>query len=151
MSPNEEHVIHAERSEPHRKEGTGRRILVVDDSHEAREALGQIFARCGYAVETASDGAAAIDRLKATPVDAVVLDLQMPEHDGFETLAYIRDHRRGLPTLLLTGMPPDDIQHEMLRSGTDELPPLFMKPVDPDQILTVLDLLLTGELPPRVS
>lgn len=151
MPPDDERLIHDREPTGNGTGALGRRVLVVDDSHDAREALGQLLARNGYTVETAADGAAAIDRLKATPVDAVLLDLQMPEHDGFETLAYIRSHRRGLPTILLSGMPPDEIQQEMLRSGTEELPPLFQKPGDYDQILALLDMLLSGDLPPRIA
>lgn len=128
-----------------------RRVLVVDDSHEIREALGELLRRNGYAVEIASDGHQAVERLKSTPVDAVLLDLQMPGSDGFETLNYLREHRRGLPTILLSGMPPDEIQQEMIRKGTDALPPFFQKPGDYDQILAVLEMLLTGALPPNLD
>ena len=126
-------------------------VLIADDSRTTREALGELLRRHGYAVETAADGGAAVDRLKNVRVDGLILDLHMPEHDGFETLAYVRTHRRGLPTVLLSGLPPDEIQSEMIRTGTPELPPLFQKPADYDQLLGVLGLLLSGDLPPRVG
>ena len=132
--------------------GDGRRcVLVADDSATAREGLSRLLAGHGYHVETAADGLDAVELLKSTKVDALVLDLHMPGHDGFETLRYLRDHRRGLPTVLLSGLPPDEIQREMTRTGTDELPPLFQKPADFDQLLGVLDLLLAGVLPTRVG
>ena len=126
-------------------------VLIADDSRTTREALGELLRRQGYGVETAADGADAVERLKSTVVNALILDLHMPGHDGFETLAYVRAHRRGLPTVLLSGLPPDEIQNEMVRTGTAELPPLFQKPADYDQLLLVLGLLLNGELPPRVG
>ena len=122
-------------------------VLVADDAKMAREALGELLVREGYHVETAADGLAAIDKLKAVDVNALILDLHMPEHDGFETLGYIREHRRGLPCILLSGLPPDEIQSEMIRTGTDTLPPLFQKPADYDQLLGILSMMLAGDLP----
>jgi CheY-like chemotaxis protein len=125
------------------------RVLIADDSKTERAALGRLLAESGYEVETASDGHLAIELLKSVEVDGVVLDLHMPEHDGFEVLRYIREHRRGLPCVLLSGLPPNEIQNEMIRTGTAELPPLFQKPADIDLLLRVLGMLLSGELPPR--
>ena len=122
-------------------------VLVADDSKIAREALGELLSREGYHVETAADGLDAVERLKSVPIAAMILDLQMPRHDGFETLSYIREHRRGLPCILLSGLPPDEIQQEMIRTGTDTLPPLFQKPADYDQLLGVLSMMLAGDLP----
>ncbi len=126
-------------------------VLIADDSKGAREALGELLVRAGYHVETAADGTQAIELLKSAKVDALVLDLHMPGEDGFAVLAYIRQHRRGLPCILLSGLPPNEIQSEMIRTGTEELPPLFQKPADYDMLIGVLDMLLSGDLPPRVA
>ena len=122
-------------------------VLVADDEPAVRQALGKILDREGYAVETAADGAEAIDRLKTRKVDALLLDLHMANHDGFETLAYVREHRRGLPMILLTGLSPSEIQQAMRQTHIDQLPPLFEKPCDPDQLLGVIELMLRGDLP----
>jgi CheY-like chemotaxis protein len=132
-------------------EPTRPRILLADDEQKVRDATGAILHQAGFDVETAADGKQAVERLKSVKVDALVLDLQMPEHDGFETLEYVREHRRGLPIVLLSGLPPDEIQGRMVRRGTEELPPLFQKPCDPDMLLSVLEMLLAGELPPSVQ
>jgi DNA-binding response OmpR family regulator len=91
-----------------------------------------------------------VEILKDARIDAVLLDLQMPGHDGFETLEYLQEHRRGLPVLLLSGLPADEIQDRMHRLSSGQLPPLFLKPCDYDQLLDVLDLMLSGELPPNL-
>lgn len=122
-------------------------VLVADDSEIVREALGQILLASGYDVETVADGAAAVSVLKSAKIDALLLDLQMPGSDGFETLRYVQEHRRGLPTILMSGLPADEIQLRMNRLESGELPPLFLKPCDYDQLLNVLDLMLHGELP----
>ena len=69
------------------------------------------------------------------------------EKDGFDVLTYLQGHRKSLPVILLSGMPVDEIQHEMHRLPNRELPPLFIKPIDPGQLVNVLELQLSGELP----
>ena len=77
----------------------------------------------------------------------MLLDLHMPEVDGFEVLGYLQEHRRALPVILLSGMPLHKIQHRIHTLPTPELPPLLIKPIDPDQLLGVLELQLSGQLP----
>jgi CheY-like chemotaxis protein len=123
------------------------RILLCDDSPVERLALAHFLRGQGYAVDEAADGDAAILHLKHRPVDLMLLDLQMPEIDGFGVLSYVQEHRRSLPVILLSGMPLHQIQHKMHVLPTRELPPLLIKPVDPDQLLGVVELQLNGQLP----
>jgi two-component system chemotaxis response regulator CheB len=67
----------------------GRRVLVVDDSAVAREVLSTVLRRGGFDVETASGGAAAIQRIRLRRPDVIVLDLEMPEMSGLEFLEHI--------------------------------------------------------------
>ena len=123
------------------------RLLLVDDSPVERLALAHFLRGYGYAVDEAGDGDAAILSVKHRSVDAVLLDLQMPQVDGFAVLRYLQEHRRALPVILLSGMPLKQIQHKMNGLRTPELPPLLLKPIDPEQLLDVLDLQLSGQLP----
>ena len=134
-------------SEDVTSEGPSARLLVCDDSHIERLALANFLRGTGYDVHEARDGADAISHIKQKPVDLVLLDLQMVGHDGFEALSYIQEHHAALPVILLSGMPVDQIQHKMNRLHKPELPPLLLKPVDPDQLLQVVALQLSGELP----
>jgi hypothetical protein len=59
----------------------------------------------------------------------------------------VQEHRRALPVILLSGMPVDEIQRNMQRRHQHELPPLLLKPVDPDQLIQMVELQLSGELP----
>ncbi len=124
-----------------------RTVLVADDDAGARHALGQILKLSGYRVELANDGKMAVQRLKETRIDALVLDLHMTGSDGFVALEYIQEHRKSLPLVLLTGLSAAEIQSLMRESKVEELPPLLEKPCDPDQLLGVLDLMLRGNLP----
>jgi DNA-binding response OmpR family regulator len=123
------------------------RILLCDDSPVERLALAHFLRGQGYAVDEAADGDAAILHLKNRTIDLVLLDLQMPDVDGFAVLKYMQEHRRALPTILLSGMPLHQIQHKMHGLPTPELPPLLIKPVDPNQLLGVVELQLSGHLP----
>ena len=97
-------------------------------------------------VDEAGDGSTALEHLKNREVDILLLDLQMPGLDGFDVLTYLQKHRRGLPVILLSGMPVDQIQQNIHGLPSQELPPLFLKPIDLTSLLQVLDLQLSGGL-----
>jgi len=127
--------------------GDNPRLLLCDDSPIERLALGHYLRSNGYAVDEAADGKSALQFLKNRNIDLLLLDLQMPELDGFDVLNYIAEHRRSLPVILLSGMPPEDIQDKMLSLRSRELPPLLLKPVDPEQLVEIVELQLSGNLP----
>jgi DNA-binding response OmpR family regulator len=123
------------------------RVLICDDSETERRALTHFLRDAGFLVDEARDGDAAIAHVKHRAVDLVLLDLHMPGTDGFEVLNYLKEHRSALPVILLSGMPLNKIQHRMHVLRTPELPPLLIKPIDPDQLLGLVELQLSGELP----
>lgn len=134
--------------EPHSVDETSRfRLLLCDDSPVERLALGHFLRGHGYEVDEAEDGASALAHLKNRRVDLMLLDLQMPGMDGFEVLDYVQEHRRALPVILLSGLPPDEIQHRMHGLRERELPTLFLKPIDPVRLVQVVSLRLADELP----
>jgi CheY-like chemotaxis protein len=122
-------------------------LLVADDSPLQRHALCDFLRQNGYDVAEASDGHAVLRHLKECEIDLLLLDLNMPQGDGFEVLSYLQEHRQALPVILLSGMPLDQIQHEMHRLRKQELPVLLLKPVDPQQLLQLVELQLSGEIP----
>jgi CheY-like chemotaxis protein len=122
------------------------RILLADDSPVERLALGHYLRRAGYEVDEAEDGKSTLSHLQNREIDLLLLDLQMPGMSGFEVLSYLQKHRRGLPVILLSGMPVDQIQLNMHNLPTQELPTLFLKPVDLDQLMHVLKLQLSGAM-----
>jgi CheY-like chemotaxis protein len=130
-----------------RDKGRAFRILLVDDSAVERLALGHFLRRAGYAVDEADDGRSALSYLQNREIDVLLLDLQMPGMSGFEVLSYLQTHRRGLPVILLSGMAVDQIELNMHGLPTQELPPLLLKPIDLEQLMQLLELQLSGELP----
>ena len=67
-----------------------RRVLVVDDERPIRSAASHILHRAGYKVDVAVDGLDALQRLRGSTADAVLLDMKMPVLDGFAFLEAIR-------------------------------------------------------------
>src|SRR5882672_8158487 len=72
------------------------RILIIDDEAEIRESLQTLLELEGYEVTTAANGAKGLARVGAKPFDLVLLDKALPDEDGFEVVAGIRerDHAR---------------------------------------------------------
>jgi PAS domain S-box-containing protein len=84
--------------------GRGETVLVVDDIPEQREIATEILNKLGYTVETAESGEAAVERLKQSAADLVVLDMIMqPGIDGLETFRRILAMRPGQKTIIASG------------------------------------------------
>ena len=92
----------------------GDRILLVDDEEEFVRALAKRLAARGLEVETASDGESAIEKIKGSEFDVIVLDLAMPNMDGIETLRRLRAIDPDLQVVLLTG-------HGTVKTGVEAM------------------------------
>ena len=84
--------------------GAGQRVLVVDDDQATRETLRRPMEAEGWLVDEAGDGQAALDRVAASRPALIILDLLMPEMDGFEFLGELRQRTewRSIPVVVLT-------------------------------------------------
>ena len=80
------------------------RILIVDDQSDILEMTQLVLSGAGYDVATASSGIEALDHLALRPCDLVLLDINMPEMDGWETLRLIRadDGLANLPVVMFS-------------------------------------------------
>ncbi len=123
------------------------RILLCEDARGERTALAHFLRRAGYTVEESATGNSAIAALKSLHIDLVMLDLHMPDGDGFNVLNYLYEHRQALPVVLMTGLEPDQIEQKMRHLRRTELPAMLMKPINPTQLLDLLELSLSGNLP----
>ena len=79
-----------------------KKVLVVDDEPVFLEVLSTRLRAEGYRVITASDGEAALKKIRTEKPDAVLLDILMPKLDGLKTLRKIRQSRKRLPVYVLT-------------------------------------------------
>jgi len=95
------------------------KVLVVDDHAVVREGVKFIVGRMpGFSVSSeASTGQEAIEKVRSTPCDVVVLDIGLPDQDGFEVLKNIRSERPNLPVLLFSMRPENQCGLRALRAG----------------------------------
>jgi DNA-binding NtrC family response regulator len=82
---------------------TSIRILIIDDEADFAHALSRRLRRLGASVNTALNAADAYEILETNPVDVVLLDMNMPDLNGLETLKIIRRNFEGVRVILLTG------------------------------------------------
>jgi len=78
------------------------RVLIVDDNEDVRCILALRLTRAGFAVQGAADGRAGLAALRGGHWDLVLLDLVMPEVDGFEFLSELRDGGAAPPVVVIT-------------------------------------------------
>jgi len=95
------------------------RVLVVDDDRTVSDVVSRYLTREGYQVETASDGAAALERAAARPPDLVVLDLMLPGMTGLEVCRRIRE-LAPIPVIMLTARGEEGDRVIGLELGADD-------------------------------
>jgi signal transduction histidine kinase/DNA-binding response OmpR family regulator len=124
-------------------------VLVIDDEVQLRDLLQTFLGENGYGVETAEDGRAAIEKVKAARFDVVICDLKMPGMDGIETIGRIREIRSDIQFIVLTAHGSFESAIESLRAGVfDFLPkPLLLK----DLLFSVRMALERSELLERLA
>jgi DNA-binding response OmpR family regulator len=114
------------------------RILAVDDEADIRELLRELLGRAGYEVEVADDGRAALRALFGAKPDLVILDVNMPGLDGWQTLERIRDVSE-VPVLMLTARTGELEKVRGLTRGADDY---VTKPFGRQELLARIQALL---------
>ncbi len=82
-----------------------KRLLLADDSAEIRESLGKLLRGAGYDVVFAAHGGHVLDRALNEPVDLLLLDLNMPQMDGWDALDHLATMKPSLPIIIITAQP----------------------------------------------
>jgi DNA-binding response OmpR family regulator len=114
------------------------RILVVDDDEDIRLLLRELLERASFTVDEASDGRAALRQLFVTPPALVILDVTMPDMDGYQTLERIRD-LSDVPVLMLTARTQELEKVRGLSAGADDY---VAKPFGRQELLARVQALL---------
>jgi DNA-binding response OmpR family regulator len=117
---------------------TERTILIVDDSTTERLIIESGLQQAGYSVLTAEDGRDGLHRLYESKPDLVILDVVMPELDGWGTLDRIRAVS-DVPVIMLTGRDEDEERIRGLRAGADDY---IGKPFTPEELLARIEAVL---------
>ncbi|MDQ6655519.1 MAG: SpoIIE family protein phosphatase [Verrucomicrobiota bacterium] len=105
-------------------------VLMVDDVEANRDVLSRQLRRQGYAVVIAASGPAALDQLRTTDVDLVLLDIMMPEMDGYEVLQRLKadEALRHIPVIMISALSELDSVVRCIELGAEDYLP---KPFNP--------------------
>jgi len=119
-------------------------VLVVDDSLSMRKILQMDLENAGFKVHTASTGLEALDLLEQVPIDILILDLEMPEMDGFELMSVLRDDKNlsKIPNLVITSRAGSKHRNKAFELGADAY---LVKPYNREIVLDTLKKLVQGE------
>jgi serine phosphatase RsbU (regulator of sigma subunit) len=108
----------------------GARVLVVDDNPMNRDLLARRVARLGHTVALAEHGRDAVTQLEAAPFDIVLLDIEMPELNGYEVLEWLKadPERARIPVIMISAVQETEDIARCIALGADDFLP---KPFDP--------------------
>jgi DNA-binding response OmpR family regulator len=118
-------------------------VLVADDDDDIRLLVGELLRRSGYAVHEVANGREALRTFHAQRPDLVILDVSMPELDGWQTLERIRE-LSDVPVLMLTAKAAEADRVRGLRGGADDY---VVKPFARDELLARVEALLRRAAP----
>jgi two-component system, sensor histidine kinase len=113
------------------------RVLVVDDNRISQQVIRAMLSKGGWPVDCVSSGEDALSRLAAQSYSLVLMDIQMPGLDGYETTRRLRqlfDHQH-IPVLALTADVSDDVRQQCREAGMDDF---LQKPVHIRQLLSAV-------------
>ena len=120
-----------------RPDGSNVRVLVVDDESQNRYLLEVLLGGEGFEVESASNGRQALAAARLRTPDLVISDILMPEMDGYEATALIRQDPRWkkLPIIAVTAKAMKDDQERCLAAGSNDY---LAKPIDLDRLFSLI-------------
>jgi DNA-binding response OmpR family regulator len=120
------------------------RILVIEDNADLAYGLRNNLEIEGYAVEIANDGAKGLRRARESRPDVIVLDLMLPELDGFRVLRELRASNLTMPVLILTARGEESDKVRGLKLGADDY---VTKPFGLLELLARIEALLRRNVP----
>ena len=108
-------------------------VLIVDDNEMNRDVLSRRLQREGYLVSTAEDGVKALSMMSAEAYNIVLLDIMMPDMDGFETLTNMRNlnNCKDIPVIMLTSVNEMDDVKKCIGLGANDY---VLKPYNMDDL-----------------
>lgn len=107
------------------------RILVIDDEPAIVQLCLTVLGRLGHEVNGVTDGAEALRKLAAAPIDLIVVDYKMPGMNGFEVIRRARALNRGLRIVLITGHGTREVVGEAIDGGVNGI---LVKPFTPSEL-----------------
>ena len=120
---------------------TNKKVLIVEDSKAQNKMLQFLFTAKGCIVEYANNGIEALEVLKETTPDAIILDLMMPEMDGFELCERLKENEQyeETPIIILSTLQEDANKERLISMGACDYVEKPFKPADlVDRVAKVL-------------
>lgn len=114
-------------------------ILVVEDDRHTRLLMQTILEDAGYQAFTAEDGQKALDAMDSQHIDLIIMDIMMPNMDGYELTQELRNAGYDMPILMVTAKIEAEDKKKGFRAGTDDY---MTKPVDEEEMLLRIKALL---------
>lgn len=110
------------------------RVLVVDDEEKNRMLLRDSLEVKGFVVEEATNGREALDKIAARPPDAVLLDVMMPEMDGYEACRMLKNNptTAAIPVIMITALSDREERLSGIKEGANDF---LTKPIDVQEVL----------------
>ena len=117
------------------------RILVVDDDADNRAMITHFLSSWGFVVDAAKNGRIALERVESEPPDLVLLDLEMPEMDGFEACERLKTNPKTewIPVIIFTGLEKMSHRIRGFQHGADDY---VLKTVEPDELRSRIESVL---------
>ena len=114
--------------------------LIVEDDPAIRKLVEKLLARKGIAIDTAHDGRQAIEKIRAGTYSVLILDLMIPEVNGFEVIEYVKKNKPGLPIAVVSA-----VSHQALtKLDLDVVKLVISKPFDVDEFTKAVYALCCG-------
>ena len=113
-------------------------LLIVDDLEANRDVLSRRLRRQGYSVATAENGRMALEKMRAERFDLVLLDIMMPEMDGYEVLQRLKadEALRDVPVVMISALSELDSAVRCIEMGAEDY---LLKPFNPTLLKARLD------------
>jgi DNA-binding NtrC family response regulator len=122
------------------------RLLVVDAEESIRFAAHNLLFRQGATVETARDAQEAIAMARSSPYSAALVDIRLPDLDGYEAFRRLREVQPGLPVILMTGFGYDP-NHSIVKARKEGLQTVLYKPFRVDRLMEAVEQALREPSP----
>ena len=122
------------------------RVLVVDADEAVRRAAHQLLDQQGATVETARDAQEAIALARQSTYAAALVDIRLPDLDGYETFRRIRDVQPGIPVILMTGFGYDPT-HSIVKARKEGLRTVLYKPFHVDRLIEAVEQAIRAPAP----
>lgn len=123
------------------------RILLIEDNEQNRYLAKFLLESAGFSVVSASDGPSGVEMARNEPPDLILLDIQLPEMDGYRVAGILREIEslRSVPIVAVTSFAMTGDREKAFAAGCDGY---LEKPIDPDTFVETVAAFLESDSPP---